>query len=57
MKTKFLKAKHWMLALLLGLLGVNVSSCEKMYGCPEDEITPMYGVPSTEYNDSLVDKP
>lgn len=57
MKTRLLKAKHWMLALLLGLLGVNVSSCEKMYGCPEDEITPMYGVPSTEYNDSLVDKP
>lgn len=56
MKTKFLKAKHWMLALLLGLLGMGVSSCEK-YGCPEGEITPMYGVPSTEYNDSLVDKP
>ena len=57
MKLRLLKAKHWLLITLMGMLGVNVSSCEKMYGCPEDEITPMYGVPSTEYNDSIVDKP
>lgn len=54
MKLRLLKAKHWLLITLMGMLGL--SSCEK-YGCPECEITPMYGVPSTEYNDSIVDKP
>ena len=54
MKRRYLKAKHWLLLFLLGLLGVSVSSCEK-YGTPEPY--EMYGCPPSEYNDSLVDKP
>lgn len=47
MKTKFLKAKYWLLMALMGLLGV-ATSCEK-----ESEPIDMYGCPPTEYNDSL----
>ena len=57
MKPRCLEAKHWLLLFLLALLGTSVSSCEK-YGCPEcDQHALMYGVPTTEYNDSIVDKP
>ena len=52
MKIRFLKAKHWLLITLLGIMGV-ASSCTKMYDCPEDEFKPMYGCPPSEYNDSL----
>lgn len=56
MKLRLLKAKHWLLITLMGLLGL--SSCEKqkdMYGCPEPDYNdstgmyPMYGVPETDF--------
>ena len=54
MRLCYLKAKHWLLIALLGVVGATVSSCEK-YGCPEcEEPADMYGSPETEYNDSIV---
>ena len=50
MKIKFLKAKHWLLAALMGLMGV-ATSCTVEYGTLEPE--DMYGCPPSEYNDSL----
>ncbi len=56
MKTRFLKAKHWLVVSVMALLGL--SSCEKqldMYGCPEPGfndttgIVPMYGVQETPF--------
>lgn len=55
MKLRLLKAKHWLLITLMGMLGL--SSCEKqedMYGCPEPDYTdstpdPMYGVPEMDF--------
>lgn len=56
MKLRLLKAKHWLLITLMGMLGL--SSCEKqkdMYGCSEPDyndstgMEPMYGVPETEF--------
>ena len=52
MKNHLLKARHWLLLLLLGLLGGSVCSCTRY-----DEPELMYGVPTTGYNDSIVDKP
>ena len=52
MKIRILKAKHWLLVALLGLMGV-ASSCAKEYGPLEPD---MYGCPPSEYNDSLPQK-
>ena len=46
MKIHFLKAKHWLLIALLGIMGF--SSCSKDEN--DDEIQLMYGVPETTYN-------
>ena len=51
MKIRFLKAKNWFIVAFLGLMGVSVCSCEK-YGTQED----MYGCPTTEYNDSILNQ-
>ena len=54
MKIRLLKAKHWMLISIMGLLGV--SSCQKdMYGTPETPYNdstnvPMYGVQEMQFN-------
>lgn len=57
MKTRFLRAKHWLVVSVMALLGL--SSCEKqldMYGCPEPEfddstrMAPMYGVMETPFD-------
>ena len=51
MKTRFLKAKHWLVVSVMALLGLL--SCEK--GCPEPGfndttgIVPMYGVQETPF--------
>ena len=47
MKIRFLKAKHWLLVALMGLMGLATSCTE------EDEPIDMYGCPPSEYNDSL----
>lgn len=46
MKLWFLKAKHWLLLVLLGMMGV--ASCGK--DDKEDDIQLMYGVPEKTYN-------
>ena len=57
MKKRLLKAKHWLIVTLMGMLGL--SSCEKqldMYGCPEPgfddtlRVEPMYGVQETPFD-------
>lgn len=61
MKIRLLKAKHWLIVTLMGMLGL--SSCEKpcekqldMYGCPEPgfddtlRVEPMYGVQETLFD-------
>ncbi len=53
MKVRFLKARHWLMAALLAMIGATVSSCEK-YGSPESEFETMYGCPTNEYNDSIL---
>ena len=52
MKVRFLKAKNWLIVALLGLMGVGICSCEK-YGTQEED---MYGCPTTEYNDSILNQ-
>ena len=46
MKIHVLKAKHWLLLVLLGMIGFT--SCSK--DDEEDQIHLMYGVPETTYN-------
>lgn len=45
MKLRFLKAKHWLLIALLGLMGFTACSKDE-----DDQIHLMYGVPETTYN-------
>lgn len=45
MRLHILKAKHWLLLALLGMMGF--SSCNND---DEERIVPMYGVPETNYN-------
>jgi hypothetical protein len=46
MKVKFLKARHWLLVALLGLLGFTACNKED----EDDQIHLMYGVPESTYN-------
>ena len=46
MKLRFLKAKHWLLIALLGLMGFTACSKDDK----DDQIREMYGVPETTYN-------
>lgn len=46
MKLRFLKAKHWLLIALLGLMGFT--ACNK--DDEDDQIRLMYGPPEKAYN-------
>lgn len=46
MKIWFLKARHWLLVALLGLLGFTACNKED----EDDQIHLMYGVPESTYN-------
>lgn len=48
MKPRFLKAKHWLLISLMGMLGFT--SCCKDNDEEESRIAPMYGVQETTFN-------
>ena len=48
MKLGFLKAKHWLLISLMGMLGFT--SCCKDNDEEEPRIAPMYGVQETTFN-------
>lgn len=45
MKLRFLKAKHWLLIALLGLMGFTACSKDE-----DDQIQLMYGPKETAYN-------
>lgn len=48
MKPRFLKAKHWLLISLMGMLGFT--SCCKDNDEEEPRPVPMYGVQETTFN-------
>lgn len=54
MRLRVLKAKHWLILTLLGMLGM--ASCSKDKDDGPSEIKVMYGCPTSEYNDSIANQ-